>query len=190
MADIVFALFDTPIGACAIAWHAKPADDAPLHAIVLVQLPEASAAAARARVLRRVPGAREGEPPAGVTDAIERVTALMRGEKIDLSPIQLDMAAVPPFHRRVFEVTRAIPPGSTLTYGEVAARIGEPGAAQAVGQALGANPFAPVVPCHRVLAAGGKMNGFSAHGGIATKRRMLEIEGALVHQPSLFGDMK
>jgi methylated-DNA-[protein]-cysteine S-methyltransferase len=85
---------------------------------------------------------------------------------------------VPPFHRRVYALARTIPPGATLSYGEVAARIGAPGAARAVGQALGRNPFTIVVPCHRVLAAGGKMGGFSANGGIATKRRLLAIEGA------------
>ncbi len=122
-------------------------------------------------------------------DAIARITAVMRGEKDDLQSVPLDMSDVPPFHRKVFEATRAIPPGVTLTYGDIASRVGDPGAAQAVGQALGANPFAPVVPCHRVLAAGGKMNGFSAHGGIGTKRKMLEIEGAIAHQPSLFGDL-
>jgi methylated-DNA-[protein]-cysteine S-methyltransferase len=97
------------------------------------------------------------------------------------------MAAVPEFHRRVYELTRAIPPGQVLTYGEVAARLGEPGAARAVGQALGRNPFAPVIPCHRVLAAGGKPGGFSAEGGAVTKLRMLEIEGApLGGGPGLF----
>jgi methylated-DNA-[protein]-cysteine S-methyltransferase len=140
-------------------------------------------------VHRRAPEAQESEPLPEIQDAIVRIRAVLEGGKDDLTSIALDMSDVPPFHRKVFEVTRAIPPGQTLTYGDVAARVGEPGAAQAVGQALGANPFAPVVPCHRVLAAGGKMNGFSAHGGIVTKRRMLEIEGAIAHQPSLFGDL-
>ena len=76
-------------------------------------------------------------------------------------------------------IARAIPPGSTLTYGEIARRLGDPGAAQAVGQAMGHNPWPIVVPCHRVLGAGGKVGGFSAPGGAKTKLRMLEIEGAL-----------
>ena len=86
------------------------------------------------------------------------------------------MEGVAGFHRRVYDAARAIPPGKTLAYGEIAERIGAPGAARAVGQALGRNPFPIVVPCHRVLAAGGKIGGFSAHGGTATKRRMLAIE--------------
>ena len=177
-----YALFETAIGASAIAWHAQD----PGHEVVLIQLPEADAEATRRRVLRRLPGAGEEDPPPAIGEAIAGITALLRGEKADLSTVRLDMSQVPPFHRRVFEAARAIPAGTTRTYGEIAALVGEPGAAQAVGQALGANPFAPVIPCHRVLAAGGRMNGFSAHGGIATKRRMLEIEGALARQLDLF----
>jgi methylated-DNA-[protein]-cysteine S-methyltransferase len=97
------------------------------------------------------------------------------------------MDRVPPFHRRVYEVARTIPPGATLSYGDLAARLGSPGSARAVGQALGKNPFAIVVPCHRVLAAGGKLGGFSANGGIATKLRLLSIEGARSNDaPGLF----
>src|SRR4029079_6784817 len=111
-------------------------------------------------------------------------------EAAELSAIALDMAQVPPFHRRVYEVARTIPPGATLSYGEIATRLGVPGSARAVGQALGRNPFAIVVPCHRVLAAGGKMGGFSANGGIGTKLRMLSIESAKVngHDTMLEGD--
>jgi methylated-DNA-[protein]-cysteine S-methyltransferase len=104
--------------------------------------------------------------------------ALLRGEARDLSAIALDMDGLPSFQRRVYEAARAIPPGETLSYGEVAARLGAPGSARAVGQALGRNPFAIVVPCHRVLAAGGKAGGFSANGGVATKLRLLALEGA------------
>jgi methylated-DNA-[protein]-cysteine S-methyltransferase len=97
------------------------------------------------------------------------------------------MTGVPPFHQRVYAVARAIAPGHTLTYGEVAAALGEPGAARAVGQALGHNPFAPVVPCHRVLAAGARSGGFSATGGVDTKLRMLLAEGARFgREPGLF----
>jgi methylated-DNA-[protein]-cysteine S-methyltransferase len=88
------------------------------------------------------------------------------------------MDAVPEFPRRVYEVARTIPPGGTLTYGEVAARLGDARLAREVGQALGRNPFAIIVPCHRVLAAGGMPGGFSASGGVATKMRLLSIEGA------------
>jgi methylated-DNA-[protein]-cysteine S-methyltransferase len=163
-----FTLFDTAIGWCGVAWTDR--------GLAGVQLPEASEADTRERMLRRFPAAAETAPPAEVQRAIDRIVALLHGERNDLSAIALDMEEVAPFHRRVYEVARTIPPGKTLAYGEVAARLGAAGAARAVGQALGRNPFPIVVPCHRVLAAGGKIGGFSAHGGTATKRRMLAIE--------------
>jgi methylated-DNA-[protein]-cysteine S-methyltransferase len=131
--------------------------------------------------LHRFPTAGEALPPPEVRRSIDSIVALLRGEASDLSAIALDMDGVPPFHRRVYEVARSIPPGKTLSYGDIAARLDARGAARAVGQALGQNPFPIVVPCHRVLAAGGKLGGFSAHGGIATKLRMLAIEGAPVN---------
>jgi methylated-DNA-[protein]-cysteine S-methyltransferase len=106
------------------------------------------------------------------------IVALLDGKPIDLSGIELDMEGVPPFRRRVYEAARRIPAGKTLSYGEIAARIDAPGSARAVGQALGRNPFAIIVPCHRVLAASGKPGGFSANGGVSTKLRMLAIEGS------------
>jgi methylated-DNA-[protein]-cysteine S-methyltransferase len=119
--------------------------------------------------------------------AITRIQALLTGARDDLADLPLALEGVPEFHRQVYAVARAIPPGEVLTYGEVARRIGEPGAARAVGQALGRNPFAPVVPCHRVLAAGGRSGGFSAEGGAATKLKMLEIEQARFdEEPGLF----
>jgi methylated-DNA-[protein]-cysteine S-methyltransferase len=119
---------------------------------------------------------------------IERVQRLLQGGSEDgLADVPLDLQRVPEFNRRVYEIARAIPPGQTLSYGEVAAQLGEPGAARAVGQALGHNPFAPIVPCHRVLAAGKRPGGFSAGGGLATKLKMLEIEKAqLGDGPGLF----
>jgi methylated-DNA-[protein]-cysteine S-methyltransferase len=167
-----FALFATAIGRCGIAWGER--------ALVGVQLPEASDAATRVRLVRGLPKLRETEPPPWVQLAIVRIQALLNGLLDDLADIPLDMESVPPFHRRVYEITRAIPPGRTLTYGEVAQQLGDPAAARAVGQALGHNPFAPVVPCHRVLAAHSGAGGFSAQGGVATKLRMLEIEKAQV----------
>ena len=165
-----FTLFDTALGRCGIAWG--------LRGIVAVQLPEADERALRARMARAVPGAREASPPADVDRAIGEIGALLDGQPRALADVVLDMEDVPEFDRRVFSVARAVPPGETITYGEIATRIGEGGAAQAVGQALGRNPFPIVVPCHRVLAAGGGIGGFSARGGVATKRRMLAIEGA------------
>jgi methylated-DNA-[protein]-cysteine S-methyltransferase len=165
-----FTLFDTAIGRCGVAWSDR--------GLVGVQLPEASEANARERMLQRFPAAAETPPPPQVQRAIDGIIALLQGEPSDLSGIALDMEDVASFHRRVYEVARAIPPGRTLAYGAVAARAGAPGAARAVGQALGRNPFPIIVPCHRVVAAGGKIGGFSAHGGTATKRRMLAIEAA------------
>jgi methylated-DNA-[protein]-cysteine S-methyltransferase len=168
MAEEAFTLFDTPIGRCAIAWGAR--------GVVGVQLPSARELQTRARLLQRFPDARELPPTPEVQRAVEGITALLRGESSDLSSIELDMDRVPPFHRRVYEAARSILPGETLAYGEIAAKLGAPGSARAVGQALGRNPFAIVVPCHRVLAAGGRVGGFSADGGITTKLRLLSIE--------------
>jgi methylated-DNA-[protein]-cysteine S-methyltransferase len=177
-----FALFDTAIGACGIAWGAR--------GLRGVQLPEASAARTRARMRRRFPDAREAPPPLDVQRAIEGIVALLSGDTRDFSAVALDMAGVPPFDQRVYEVARMIPAGATLAYGDIAARLGAPGEARAVGQALGQNPFPIVVPCHRVLAAGGKVGGFSANGGIATKLRLLSIERARTSAaPSLFDDL-
>jgi methylated-DNA-[protein]-cysteine S-methyltransferase len=110
--------------------------------------------------------------------AIARIVALLGGEAADLDSIAIDMSAVADFDQRVYEVTRRVPRGQTTSYGEVAARLGDSGAARAVGQALGRNPFPLIVPCHRVLAAKGRPGGFSAHGGVLTKLRLLAIEGA------------
>jgi methylated-DNA-[protein]-cysteine S-methyltransferase len=171
-----FTLFDTAIGRCGIAWSER--------GIVGLQLPEAGETEARERMLHRFPAAAETSPPPKVRRAIDHTVALLQGKAIDLSTVELDMGNVPPFHRRVYEVARSIPPGKTLSYGDIAARLDRRGAARAVGQALGQNPFPIVVPCHRVLAAGGKIGGFSAHGGTATKLRMLAIEGAPVQGAS------
>ena len=165
-----FALFPTPIGDCAIVWGPD--------GVTGVQLPEGSVRATRARTQRRFPGSCDSPPPPHVQQAIDGIVALLRGEPADLSSIPLDMSTVPEFHRRVYHLARRIPSGGTMTYGEMAARLGAPGSARAVGQALGRNPFALIVPCHRVVAAGGKMGGFSANGGVATKLRLLAIEHA------------
>lgn len=109
--------------------------------------------------------------------AIDRVTALLRGERVDLRTLSLDMSDVAEFERDVYVAAREIPPGATLTYGEIARRIGRPTAARDVGVALGRNPFPIIVPCHRVVAANGKTGGFSAVGGVKTKLKLLAIEG-------------
>ena len=175
-----FTLFHTPVGTCALVWRAR--------GIVGVFLPEASAVATRARVQRRFAAAQEAAPPPALQAAVARIVALLNGEADALRDITLDMEAIPPFNQRVYAIARDIPPGSTLTYGEVAQRLGEPPhAARAVGQALGANPFPIIVPCHRVMAAHGQSGGFSAPGGTRTKLRLLEIERTpLGGTPGLF----
>jgi methylated-DNA-[protein]-cysteine S-methyltransferase len=166
---VFFTLFDTAIGRSAIAWGAR--------GVVCLQLPEASEAETRDRVLRRFLDAREAAPPPEVAAARDAIAGLLRGRQSDLSSVPLDMDGLPPFHRRVYEAARAIPFGAAMTYGALAKRAGAAGAARAVGRALARNPFAIIVPCHRVLAAGGKTGGFSANGGTATKLRLLAIEG-------------
>ena len=178
MAAQGFAMFDTAVGRCAIAWSER--------GITGVQLPERDDAATRARLIRRNAGARESPPPPEVARAIDDIVALIRGEQRDLSTIALDMEGVPDFNRRVYEVARTIAPGTTLTYGAIAKELGAPDA-RGVGEALGQNPIPIIVPCHRVVAAGRKTGGFSAPGGAATKLRLLAIEGArLDDAPTLF----
>ncbi|MGZ5270696.1 MAG: methylated-DNA--[protein]-cysteine S-methyltransferase [Ramlibacter sp.] len=174
-------LFDTAIGACGIAWTAEGCVQA-------VQLPESDDAGTLARMRRRCGGAPEAEAPPAIRDVITRLQATLAGQHDGLLDVPLDWDGVPPFNRRVYEASRRIPPGSVVTYGELARELGEPGAARAVGQALGHNPFAPLVPCHRILAAGGASGGFSAEGGARTKLRLLEIEGAVLgpQGPGLF----
>ena len=165
-----FAVFDTAFGACGIAWSER--------GVIGFQLPEGDRESTRRRMQRRFGGAEESAPPENVQRSIEAIVSLMRGEPIDLTFVALDMDGVPEFHRRVYEVARTIRPGETMTYGEIAKRLGDPGSARAVGQALGRNPIPVIVPCHRVLAAGGKSGGFSAPGGTATKLNLLALEGA------------
>jgi methylated-DNA-[protein]-cysteine S-methyltransferase len=110
----------------------------------------------------------------------------LRGEPSDLSDVTIDVDKVPEFNRKVYDIARSIPPGATLTYGEIAERLGDKLLARDVGQALGQNPIPLIVPCHRVLAAGGKTGGFSAPGGVVSKLRLLTIEGAQPNGPTLF----
>lgn len=174
-----FCVFDTAIGPCGIAWRQG--------LIAGVQLPEGDEARTRARMQRRFPAAPEAPPPPEVAAIVGRMRRSLEGEPDPMLDVPLDLGGIAPFQRRVYEVTRAIAPGRTLTYGEVAAAIGEPGAARAVGQALGHNPFAPIVPCHRVLAARSGAGGFSAEGGVVTKLRLLQLEQARFGaEPGLF----
>lgn len=173
MATQGFTLFDTSIGRCGIAWNER--------GVACLQLPERDPASTQARLRKRleVGAAHDAQRPPTVEEAITAIRELLEGKPHDLQAIELDMQAVPEFAQRVYRAARLILPGATQTYGELARRIGAPGAARAVGHALGQNPFAIIVPCHRVLAAGGGIGGFSAHGSVRTKWRMLEIERAI-----------
>jgi len=175
-----FAIFPTTLGWSAIAWRGLR--------VVGSALPVASADAMRGRFARRFAELRESEVPAPIARAVEGICALLRGDAApQLDELPLDMDGIAELPRRVYEATRAIPRGSTSTYGAIAVQIGERNAARAVGRALGDNPFPPIVPCHRVLAADGTMHGFSAAGGVAMKLRLLELEGWRAQGgPSLF----
>lgn len=176
-----FAIFDSAIGACGIVWNAR--------GVAGVQIHDGTEAATRLRLLRRFAGAQEAKPPAHVQQAIDGVVALLRGEKRDLNDVTIDTEELPEFNRKVYVIARTIPPGSTLTYGEIAERLGDKLLAREVGQALGQNPIPLIVPCHRVLAAGGKTGGFSAPGGVVSKLRLLTIEGAQPNGPTLFDNL-
>jgi methylated-DNA-[protein]-cysteine S-methyltransferase len=162
-----FTLFDTALGTCGVAWGER--------GLTQVALPDPDPERTRRRLARHA--TETSAVPADVRRAIDAIVALLRGEPVDLRFVAVDLGDLPEFPRRVYELIRQIPPGATLTYGEIARRLGMPGGAQAVGRAMGRNPTPIVVPCHRVLAASGD-GGFSAPGGVETKRRMLAIEGA------------
>jgi methylated-DNA-[protein]-cysteine S-methyltransferase len=175
-----YTLFETAIGWAGVAWGDK--------GLVGVHLPEREPDTARRSFLRRFPDAVEAAPTADVQSAVDAIARLMRGERVDLAAVPLALARVPEFNARVYEIARAIPPGETLTYGEIATKLGDRLLARDVGAALGANPWPIVVPCHRVTAAGGKLGGFSARGGRSTKLKLLAIEGAkAAAQADLFG---
>jgi methylated-DNA-[protein]-cysteine S-methyltransferase len=170
------AVFDTPLGHAGLAWNTR--------GLTAVVLPSRDRAAVRARLAGA--GA-ETEPPPALAAARAGIIALLSGEPADLASVPVDLTAASEFDRRVYEAARAVGPGAITTYGEIATRIGAPREAREVGAALGRNRHPLVVPCHRVIAADGTLGGFSAPGGTATKRRLLELERAPVaHQPSLF----
>jgi methylated-DNA-[protein]-cysteine S-methyltransferase len=166
---ISYALFPTAIGTCGLLWAES--------GILGLQLPEATEALTIKRMLGEHE-ATETDPPAEIEAVIQSVQRLTEGGNIDLTQVPLDMSRVGSYNRRLYEAIRAIPPGHTRTYGEIATDMGEPGAARAVGRAMGQNPWPIIVPCHRVVAANGKTGGFSAYGGVSTKLRLLAIEQA------------
>lgn len=180
--SLAFALFDTAIGACGVAWTNAGV-------IAAVALPETTPEVTRSRLARRFPEATEAAPPPEVETALARVRALLEGGKDDLTDIPLDWSRVPEFDRGVLDICRAIPPGQTLTYGDIARRLGDLGLSRGVGQALGRNPFPIIVPCHRVLGSDGRTGGFSGGAGVETKLKMLTIEQAKTGAgPGLFDD--
>jgi methylated-DNA-[protein]-cysteine S-methyltransferase len=169
-----FTLFDTAIGRCGIAWTGP--------VISAVRLPGHSDAATCAAVLSVVPGTRPTAPPPGIDQVLHRIRNLVAGHCPDaLADVPLALSAVDSFERRVYAAAREVLPGETVTYGRLAERIGAPGAARAVGRTLGRNRFPIVVPCHRLVAAGGRLGGFSAPSGTATKRRLLAAEAHWRH---------
>ena len=179
MTDQYFTLFDTAIGICGIEWGPRGING--------LQLPMGSDEKTRARIRQRHGDIVEMEPAGEVQIAIDRIVELLAGKPDDLLDIALDLDGVPEFNRGVYDIARSIPPGKTMTYGDIAKKLGGVELSRDVGQALGRNPCPIVVPCHRVLAAGNKPGGFSARGGVDTKLKMLAIEGAAVnHTPNLF----
>ena len=181
-----FAVFETALGHCGVAWRGDASEG-----LIGSQLPAGDVDALRRLMQSRFDGATEAEPPEPVRLAMQAIRRLLAGETVDhreLLSIRLDDRDVPEFDRRALWLTRQIPVGQTRTYGEIATALGDAGAARAVGRAEGHNPFAPIVPCHRVMGAGGSPTGFSAPGGVETKRRMLLIEARAVGQ--LAGDQQ
>lgn len=179
-----FAFFDTPAGLCGLAWN-----DA--LEICGGQLPEPTSELTRRRMQQRFPDLQETEPPPTMAEVLRRLAAALQGAPDTLEDVPLADADVPEFNRRVYALARRIPPGQTRSYGELAAELGGPAVARAVGQALGRNHFAPLVPCHRVMAANGQSGGFSGPGGLKTKLHLLQLEGAPLgnaspDQPGLF----
>jgi methylated-DNA-[protein]-cysteine S-methyltransferase len=170
MAGRGYTIFDTGIGRCGIAWSNI--------GVVGVQLPEAREIETRKRLFQLYPDAREMRSPVTVEIAIEGIAALLRGEPADLSDTTLDMTGIHAFNARVYDIARNIPRGETRSYAEVATIMRASGAVHSVAQAIARNPFMIIVPCHRVLEAGGYADKISPNGGAISKRRLLSIEGA------------
>jgi methylated-DNA-[protein]-cysteine S-methyltransferase len=179
MQSIGCTLFDTAVGRCGLAWSER--------GINALMLPEVDDDATRKRLLRRIGSTPEVPPPASVQQAIAAIQSLLESGRTDLSGVAVDLEGMPDFNLQVYEIARKIPAGETLTYGDIAKRLGDVQLSRAVGQVMGQNPVPIVVPCHRVVAAGGKTGGFSAPGGSRTKLKILAIERAKVgNAPDLF----
>lgn len=171
-----YLIFETAGGFCGIAWNSM--------GITRFQLPTRSAKATERILLRRVPGAEPGAPTLEVAEAVAAVKRYFEGEETDFSGFRLDLGEQDPFFERIYAAARRVAWGHTTSYGALANELGAgPEAARDVGRAMARNPVALIIPCHRVLAAGGKVGGFSAPGGSAAKIRMLELERVHVAPP-------
>jgi methylated-DNA-[protein]-cysteine S-methyltransferase len=171
-----YLVFETAGGFCGIAWSGL--------GITRFQLPTKSAETTERLLLRRVPGAERGTPPPEVAEAVAAVQRYFGGEQTDFSSCKLDLGEQDAFFAKVYSAARQVAWGRTTTYGALAKELGAgPEAARDVGQAMARNPVALIIPCHRVLAAGGKIGGFSAPGGSSAKMRMLELEGVRLDPP-------
>jgi methylated-DNA-[protein]-cysteine S-methyltransferase len=164
-----YSVFDTAMGPCGLAWNAD--------GLTRFQLPERDLAATEKRLMERTGAARAETLPDWIEATIEAVRRYAQGEAADFASVPLDMSRLSDFHRRIYKALSAVPWGQTTTYGDLARTIGEPGASRAIGHAMSRNPFPLIVPCHRVLAKGNRIGGFSAHGGAVTKTKMLALEG-------------
>lgn len=164
-----YVLIETAFGACGLAWSE--------HGLTRLQLPEIDPAATEERLRATGRERAADEVPETIRDLQGRLQRYFDGAAIDFSDVAIDARGQGDLQRRIYAAVRAIPWGETRTYGEIAKAIGEPGAARVVGQAMGRNPVPIIMPCHRVLAASGRLGGFSAPGGGATKQRLLALEG-------------
>ncbi|HET9236404.1 MAG TPA: methylated-DNA--[protein]-cysteine S-methyltransferase [Oligoflexus sp.] len=174
-----YCYFTTTIGACGLLWNES--------ALERLQLPEKTRADLEKRLTDQMNPCTEVElaaAPPWVQKAAVSIQRLLQHGNADLASIPIDVSHMPPFFQKVYAVTRTIPPGQTTSYGALAERVGSPGAARAVGQAMGRNPLPLIIPCHRVLAAGGKAGGFSAFGGLVTKQQLLAIESSASLDPA------
>jgi methylated-DNA-[protein]-cysteine S-methyltransferase len=171
-----YLIFETAGGFCGIAWNDI--------GVTRFQLPTKDAGSTERLLLRRLSDARPGTPTPEVADAIAAVKRYFAGEEIDFSGVKLDLGEQDAFFNQIYAAAREIAWGNTTTYGALAKQLGAgPEAARDVGQAMARNPVALIIPCHRVLAAGGKIGGFSAPGGSTAKARMLELEGVQLAPP-------
>jgi len=179
MKQVAYCLFETPLGTCGIAWKAQETSRIP-PVVTFFQLPEATRGLTDRRIAESSGGRKARVPPPRIAGIIKKVQEHLQGDVQDFLDIVVELNGAGPFARQVYGAVRKIPAGRTTTYGELAADMHRPTASRAVGQALGRNPIPLIIPCHRVLARGKKPGGFSAHGGLETKKKLLEIEGATV----------